>query len=322
MMQPLALPANTLASFYSGAGQIGDFRHDATVDPTHAEDWIASTITRFRGGAGRTVIEDGTSLADLLAVDPEGWFGPDYLAELGPAHVLLTKLLDAGTRLPLHVHPDRPFARAHLGSELGKTEAWLVLHADAGASARLGFTRDVSFAELSDWVARQDVEMLLRTCNEVAIKSGDVIFCPAGVPHSIGAGLIIDDLWASIGSDNVNRRSWTHDSELSCAVIDEVIDSRAPQVLDRFGHGARAFARNLRLELAREHLGRDSADDGDLVDPVAAFDAFDASARALQAWIDHGRVGPRPRGQLRPYAVRRLSSRTLAVGRAAVPDGG
>ena len=29
---------------------------------------------------------------------------------------------------------------------------------------------------------------------------------------------VVDDLWAAIGSDNLNRRSWTHDSEISCAV--------------------------------------------------------------------------------------------------------
>ncbi len=64
-MQPIPLPANTLASFYSGAGQIGRFRDDATVEPTHAEDWIASTITRFHGLAGETRFGD-VSLADLL----------------------------------------------------------------------------------------------------------------------------------------------------------------------------------------------------------------------------------------------------------------
>jgi mannose-6-phosphate isomerase len=189
-MQPIALPANTLASFYSGAGQIGRFREDAMVEPTHAEDWIASTITRFRGPAGETRFGD-VSLADLLASDPEAWFGREYIKHLGRAHVLLTKLLDAGTRLPLHVHPDRAFARANLNSELGKTEAWLVLHADPGASARLGFARDVGATELADWVERQDVDILLGTCNEVAVKSGDVVFCPAGVPHSIGAGMLI-----------------------------------------------------------------------------------------------------------------------------------
>ncbi len=31
---------------------------------------------------------------------------------------------------------------------------------------------------------------------------------------------VIDDEWATVGSDNVSLRSWTHDSELTCAVFD------------------------------------------------------------------------------------------------------
>src|ERR1022692_1291580 len=43
----------------------------------------------------------------------------------------------------------------------------------------------------------------------------------AGTPVYVHAKVcVVDDTWAIIGSDNFNRRSWTHDSELSCAVID------------------------------------------------------------------------------------------------------
>jgi phosphatidylserine/phosphatidylglycerophosphate/cardiolipin synthase-like enzyme len=123
---------------------------------------------------------------------------------------------------------------------------------------------------------------------------------------------VIDDVWAAVGSDNINRRSWTHDSELSCAVVDDVRDERLPLVLDRFDHGARRFARDLRLELAREHLDRADDDNTDLVDPFAMFACFADSAAQLQRWHDQGRVGPRPPGRLRPYGARRLSGRTLA----------
>ena len=40
---------------------------------------------------------------------------------------------------------------------------------------------------------------------------------------------IVDDVWMMVGSDNMNRRSWTHDSELSCAVVDDVHDDREPR---------------------------------------------------------------------------------------------
>jgi len=135
----------------------------------------------------------------------------------------------------------------------------------------------------------------------------------AGTPVYVHAKVcIVDDVWASVGSDNVNRRSWTHDSELSCAVVDDAVDHREPRFLDRFGDGARAFARDLRLELAREHLDRAAGDDADLIDPVSAFRAFADSAAALQRWHDSGRAGPRPPGRLRPYAVPALPRRTLA----------
>ena len=135
----------------------------------------------------------------------------------------------------------------------------------------------------------------------------------AGTPVYVHAKVcVVDDVWASVGSDNVNRRSWTHDSELSCTVIDDERDPREPTVVDRFGDGARVFARSLRLTLAREHLDRSAGDDADLLDPVSAFAAFADSAAALQSWHDTGQTGPRPPGRLRPYAAPELTRRTLA----------
>jgi phosphatidylserine/phosphatidylglycerophosphate/cardiolipin synthase-like enzyme len=66
---------------------------------------------------------------------------------------------------------------------------------------------------------------------------------------------IVDDVWAIVGSDNMSIRSWTHDSELSCAVIDTERDEREPTDLGGLGDGARRFARELRVRLWSEHLG-------------------------------------------------------------------
>jgi phosphatidylserine/phosphatidylglycerophosphate/cardiolipin synthase-like enzyme len=114
---------------------------------------------------------------------------------------------------------------------------------------------------------------------------------------------VVDDVWAAIGSDNVNRRSWTWDSELGVAVLDGEVDERAPADPGGLGDGARRFARSLRLTLACEHLGRRPDDVADLLDPAQAFAVFAASAAALQAWHDNGRRGPRPPGQLRPASA-------------------
>ncbi len=43
-----------------------------------------------------------------------------------------------------------------------------------------------------------------------------------GTPVYVHAKVcVIDDEWATVGSDNLNLRSWTHDSELSCAIVDD-----------------------------------------------------------------------------------------------------
>ncbi|MFP1625568.1 phospholipase D family protein [Streptomyces sp. 5K101] len=130
---------------------------------------------------------------------------------------------------------------------------------------------------------------------------------------------VIDDVWAAVGSDNINLRSWTHDSELSCAVLDETTDPREPQDPAGLGDGARPFARNLRLTLAREHLDQEAPGDPQdpdvLCDPMGAFDAFASSAAALDSWHEGGRSGPRPPGRLRTYRPPELSraQRLLAM---------
>jgi phosphatidylserine/phosphatidylglycerophosphate/cardiolipin synthase-like enzyme len=134
-----------------------------------------------------------------------------------------------------------------------------------------------------------------------------------GIPVYVHAkACIVDDVWASVGSDNFNRRSWTHDSELSCAVLDEQPDPREPLVPGADGHRARVYARQLRLTLALEHLDRRAGDDADLCDPDSFFAAFARSAAALDAWHAAGRRGQRPPGRLRTYPVPRTSRWTAA----------
>jgi phosphatidylserine/phosphatidylglycerophosphate/cardiolipin synthase-like enzyme len=115
---------------------------------------------------------------------------------------------------------------------------------------------------------------------------------------------VIDDTWSSVGSDNFNRRSWTHDSELSCAVFDDTRDERAPADPGGLGDGARRFPRDLRLELLREHLDR--TDDDGLLDPEDCVRTAEATANALREWHRGGRRGQRPPGRLVPHETEAL----------------
>jgi phosphatidylserine/phosphatidylglycerophosphate/cardiolipin synthase-like enzyme len=106
----------------------------------------------------------------------------------------------------------------------------------------------------------------------------------AGTPVYVHAKVcVVDDEWACVGSDNANRRSWTHDSELSAAFVD-----------------VSGTARRLRHQLTREHLG-DSITEPELDDPVAWALAFRSHASALDAWYASGGRGTRPHGRIRSY---------------------
>lgn len=111
---------------------------------------------------------------------------------------------------------------------------------------------------------------------------------------------VVDDVWMTCGSDNFNRRSWTNDSELTCAVVDSEADPREPRQIDRYGHGARRLPRQLRLQLWAEHLQVDP-DDPRLLDPVAGFELWRERAAAVDAWHAGGRLGRRPAGRARAH---------------------
>ena len=85
----------------------------------------------------------------------------------------------------------------------GKTEAWIVLHAEPDAFVHLGFSHDVSADGLHDLVIRQDLDALLAQTNRVPVRAGDVLLCPAGVPHAIGAGVLVIELQEATDSSSM-----------------------------------------------------------------------------------------------------------------------
>jgi phosphatidylserine/phosphatidylglycerophosphate/cardiolipin synthase-like enzyme len=165
---------------------------------------------------------------------------------------------------------------------------------------------DGRFALPPNQVGREQALELCRSAGEDRVHVFDVEN-HEGTPVYVHAKVcVVDDVWASVGSDNFNRRSWTHDSELSCAVLDDTRDGRAPADPAGLGDQARRFARELRLTLWREHLDRAGGEHGDLLDPATAVAAIDAAAVALRDWHAGGRVGPRPPGRLVPHEPERL----------------
>jgi mannose-6-phosphate isomerase len=202
-MEPVSLPANQPRQFYLGGAQIAAFRlgrnnsPDSSASPAERapEDWIASTVSKYGDDDGATRLPDGELLRTAIAADPESYFGAEHVARFGASPALLVKLLDAGERLPVHCHPDRAFASAHLGSLFGKTEAWIILGTPGDdPHVYLGFNRDVEQGELTEWFESQNSSEILSAMNRVSVGTGDAIFVPAGTAHAIGAGVFIAEL--------------------------------------------------------------------------------------------------------------------------------
>jgi phosphatidylserine/phosphatidylglycerophosphate/cardiolipin synthase-like enzyme len=102
---------------------------------------------------------------------------------------------------------------------------------------------------------------------------------PESVPVYVHAKVcVVDDNWMTCGSDNFNRRSWTHDSEATAAVVDR--DGKLP--------------RELRLQLWAEHL-QVAPDDPRMLDLAEATSLWRERAESPESRISIHRpagVGP------------------------------
>ncbi len=193
--QPVRLPPNPIRHFYRGGPAIAELRGIEVGGDHSPEEWIGSATTLFgETEKGLSRLPDGTLVRDALAADPAIWLGADHVERFGANPALLVKLLDAGERLPVHHHPDGAFARAHLNLAFGKTEAWIVIAARAGAQVHVGWRDDVAEDTLRGWVAEQDHDALLGALNPLDVTAGETVFVPAGVPHAIGEGVLIAEL--------------------------------------------------------------------------------------------------------------------------------
>ncbi len=118
----------------------------------------------------------------------ELWFERPGVA--APKTVLLLKLLLTTEPLSIQVHPDDAFARS-IGLASGKTEAWYILSAIAGAQVAVGLNYPRSSAELRAAITDGSIANIVHWH---PVHGGDVIVIPAGTIHAIGAGIVLAEI--------------------------------------------------------------------------------------------------------------------------------
>jgi mannose-6-phosphate isomerase len=203
---PLRLPSNRVYRFYRGGALMDRFRGaPEPQDTVFPEDWVGSVTAAINPpehtypGEGLSSVDIGgqpVRIADLLRERPQDVAGRHIVERYGPTTALLVKLLDAGSRLPVHVHPTRDLARQLFDSQFGKAEAWAVLatrHVEGQPSPRiwLGFRQDVAREQLMAWIEQQDTDAIRGAMNEIEVAPGDAVFVRPGLLHTTGAGVFL-----------------------------------------------------------------------------------------------------------------------------------
>lgn len=176
----------------------------------YAESW---EVVDHESGQSRVAAGplQGTTLRQIVADHGQELFGRHHPQTGFP---LLFKYLDSGKVLSVQVHPDDAAAALLDPPDLGKTEAWLVVHAEPGALVYAGLKAGVDRRQLEEALARGAVEECLHTLQP---KAGDCLFIPAGVVHALGAGFVIAEIqqasnttfrlhdWNRVGPDGQPR---------------------------------------------------------------------------------------------------------------------
>ena len=129
----------------------------------------------------------GQSLADLWqsqSVDLAGRTPPS------PMFPLFVKWLDCRGDLSVQVHPNDSLAR-ELGQLCGKSEAWVVVHAEPTARVYAGLRSGVTRDEL---LARLAAGTVAECLHSFVPKVGDCISLPAGTIHSAGGGVVFAEV--------------------------------------------------------------------------------------------------------------------------------
>ena len=200
MLHTEPLTPTRVYRFYRGGTLIGRLRGEPEEDGETPEDWVGSVTPAHNPGRddpleGLTWLADGRLLRDVVEADPATWLGDAHVMRYGTSTGLLVKLLDSAQRLPVHAHPDRVFAREILGSPFGKTEAWVVV-ATRGDSAEVwvGLRETIAEEDYLRLIREQNTDALLGTLNRVCVRAGDTVYVPAGLPHALGAGVLIAEL--------------------------------------------------------------------------------------------------------------------------------
>ncbi len=127
----------------------------------------------------------GTAIRELMARYGKAFVGSKATTERFP---LLIKIIDAGQRLSLQVHPDAAACAAIGDGAEPKTEMWYIIAVEKDAKIIAGLSPRTTQCQFLENLTSADIEQHLQVFPAIP---GDAYFIQAGTIHAIGAGNLL-----------------------------------------------------------------------------------------------------------------------------------
>lgn len=127
----------------------------------------------------------GISLHQLVVEYGRNFVGANFSGGRFP---LLVKLIDAGKRLSLQVHPSEAVCAKLRDGSQPKTEMWYIINTEPGSLIFAGMKSSATRQQFLDNLDSSDIENLLQVFDSIP---GDAYFINAGRVHAIGAGNLL-----------------------------------------------------------------------------------------------------------------------------------
>lgn len=130
----------------------------------------------------------GKTLGEAWREMPPEWRGTRF-TEPGDFPILV-KFIFPKDKLSIQVHPDDAYAAAHelAAGGRGKTEMWYAVSAELHAQVLVGLKPGVDKQKFLGSLAAHTLESLFEAHE---VQAGDTFFLPAGMPHTIGPGMVL-----------------------------------------------------------------------------------------------------------------------------------
>jgi mannose-6-phosphate isomerase len=167
--------ANLLSAPLPGDGPIG-------------EAWILSDRDDHMSHVANGPL-NGLTIGELREQFPEQLMGK--LSPCFPRFPLLLKFLDAHELLSVQVHPSDAHKDLLPAGETGKTEAWVVLEAEAKSRIYAGLKPGTTADKLRRALTNNTVADHLAG---ITPKPGDAVFIPAGTVHTLGDDIVVFEI--------------------------------------------------------------------------------------------------------------------------------